>query len=160
MRLSAIAALFAILLAGCGQGPEHYVGVLDELSVPADWQLVYLVVDAPGAPDVSGDPGVPRKLEDCALISCPWVARYYLIDGQPIDIYPTATALLTDAGFKVTSELTAGCDRPETGLGCGVKGALDGDEVWVSIFHPGEDPAGLGIADRDKSMVRVLAQKE
>jgi len=149
-----------MLVASCGPGPDHYVGVLDQLTIPPDWELAYLIVDAPGAPDVSGDPEVPRKLEDCALISCPWVARYYLIGGQPIDIYPIARAMLTDAGFEITSELTAGCDRPETGLGCGVKGAKDGDQVWVSIFHPGEDPAGLGIADPDRSMVRVLAQKE
>jgi len=143
-----------------GPAPEHYVAVLDELSVPADWELVCLTVNAPGGPDVSADPGVPRKLTDCAIGDCPAVGRYYLVDGPPVDTYPVAKQLLLDAGFDLDRDSGADCDLPPSSAACVLGGHKEGDRVQVCIFNPGDDFANLGVADPKRALVSVVAERD
>lgn len=147
MRLLPI--VVAILLVGCG-GPDaaHYEAVLDELPIPAAWELVQTTVRAPGGEI------------DCARIfsSCPSVARYYLVAGNPIDAYPDAKQMLAAAGFTLDLDTGPKCDLPPTGPACVLQGRRDSDVVRVAINNPGDDADGLGIAEKDRSIVNVMAE--
>jgi hypothetical protein len=109
-------ALSAVVLFGCGPGPEDYETVLDQLPIPLTWELVYLTVSAPGAPDISADPRIPRKLIDCAI--CMYVGREYLVDAEPVDIYPVARRFLVDVGYTLESDPGGKCDRPPGSAAC------------------------------------------
>jgi hypothetical protein len=152
-------SLWAAILTGCGPGAGHFVAVLDELVVPPTWILVYVIVQAPSAGDSGSNPGVPTSVRECAMGDCPAVARFYLTDGTPVETYPLARQMALGGGFEIRTETTTGCERPDSGLGCDLTATEEGDEISVALFHPGQDPAGLGIADPSRTMVRILARK-
>ena len=146
-----LAMLVAVLVVACsGPNAAHYEAVLDELSIPAGWELVHTTVRAPGGEI------------DCAPILtsyCPSVARYYLVDaGAAIDAYRKAKQLLIDAGSEIQDEFLPTCDTSTSGAACTVVAALDSDIVEVAVHNPGDDTDGLGIAQKGRSIVRVTAR--
>jgi hypothetical protein len=145
-----LAVALAMLLVGCGPGADHYEAVLDELSIPAGWDLAHVTVRAPGGEI------------DCAAILtsyCPSVARYYLVDvGAAIDAYRKAKQLLLDAGLEIQDEFLPTCDTSTSGAACTVVAALDSDVVEVAVYSLGDDTEGLGIAQKGRSIVRVTAR--
>lgn len=142
----------AALVFGCGGGPDaaHYEAVLDELEVPAAWELVHTQMRAPGTED------------DCSTLfpSCPSVARFYLVDGEPIDAYPVAKQVVLDAGFELDEEIGPDCNLPPGGAACVFYAVRGKDFIRVSILNPGDDLDGLGIAEPDRTTVRMTAESE
>ena len=142
-------ALLAGIVVGCGStpGPEHYEDLLDALSVPASWELAHT------------DVRTPDSETGCSTFmgNCPRVSRTYLVPGDPVDIYPVAKRLLTGAAFAIGLDTGPECDTPPSASACAIHGDLGEDTISVSIFNPGEDPTGLGIADEGRSIVLVGA---
>jgi hypothetical protein len=138
-------ALWAI---GCG-GPDaaHYNAVLDELAIPADWELAAATVSEPGFTD------------GCASFvpGCPRVTRYYLAPGVPIDAFPAASQMLATAGFAVVQEFDPECDAPSSTTACAIRAARDDDGLLVSIYNPGDDFDAMGIARDDRTLIRIIA---
>jgi hypothetical protein len=139
-----------VAIAGCG-GPDasHYQAVLDELAVPAGWELAHEAVKAPGGSD------------PCAslLPECPSVTRYYLVPGSPVDAYPGAKRMVTDAGFKIDLDTGPACDAPPGSSACALAGARDDDLIRVSIYKPGSDIQGLATKPPDRTIVLVTATR-
>ena len=77
---AAIACLVAtvLLLGACygGPGVDHYVGLLDTLEIPADWELV--------ATERRG-PGEEFQCEPFFTSTCPGAARWYALSGDLTD---------------------------------------------------------------------------
>jgi hypothetical protein len=139
-------ALLVVVLVGACAAPDHQNGVLDELQIPTGWELAATRTTGTG-----GD-------QDCAffLPKCPHVARYYLTDMQAIDAYAAAKQMLAAAGFKVDEEFDPDCAG--NAAACVVVASRDSDTIQVSVYGPGEDPDGLGMAQQDRSMIRVTAE--
>jgi len=141
----------ALVLVGCS-GPDaaHYEAVLDELEIPTTWELVHTYVQAPDMEN------------DCSRLfpSCPSVTRSYLVDGEPIDAYPVAKQVVLDAGFEIDQEISPDCDLPPSLAACVFNAVRAEDWIRVNIFNPGDDVAGLGIADPNRSMVRLTSEGE
>src|SRR5678815_2612861 len=101
MRGTIVAVVIAVLVGGCSNGPSasHYAAVLDELIIPAGWELADTVVSELGGK-------VP-----CENIfgSCPAVFRYYLVSGRSAAAFLEIKEMVTDAGFELTEVLEPGC---------------------------------------------------
>jgi len=70
--------------------PSHYIAVVDELAVPASWELAHTEIKAPG-------------LDACVPIfgNCPSVTRYYLLDADPGEVVAAAKEIVRASGFTV-----------------------------------------------------------
>ncbi len=148
-----LAMVMSILVAGCYAGPEpaHFAAVLDELSVPAGWQLVYTTIREPGG-ERECDPSVQP---DCASVT-----RFFLVDGEPVDAFPGAKQMLVDAGFEVEEEVAPACDLRPKGIACWLRAFLEGDRVTVFLFTPGFEAEGLGLAQAGQSLIMVAADRK
>ncbi len=142
--------LVAIVVVACGPDAAHYTAVLDDLHIPAAWQLAHTTVEAPGAEI------------DCTPLwgtgGCPSVARIYLVAGKPVAAYPEAKQMLVSAGFTLDLDSGPTCDVPPSGPACVLFGVRGSDRVLVSLYNPGEGPSGLGIAANDRVIVSVTAE--
>jgi hypothetical protein len=142
--------LVAIVVVACGPDAAHYAAVLDELHVPAAWELARATIKAPGGEI------------DCTPLwgtgGCPSVARSYLVAGKPVDAYPAARQLLVNAGFHIDQESGPMCNVPPSGPACVIWGSRGGDFVLFGLFNPGDGPSGLVIAQNDRFIVSVTAQ--
>jgi len=141
------AAALALAVFGCAGDPAYYQSVLDELAVPPGWEQVREVIRAPGA-----------ELECTPIFTepCPRVYRYYLVDGQPAGAYPQTKQMLEAAGFAIDEEFDPECDSP-TATACAVVAARAEDQLDVSLFKPGEDLDGLGLAREGRTLIRIIA---
>jgi hypothetical protein len=143
-----LALAFALLVVGCGRpSVDYYRSILDELPIPAGWDLATETVRAPGTATT------------CATIlpGCPAVARYFLSDGLPTDVFPVARQLITEAGFSIYLESTTGCKSPPESPACFVFGTRGDDELSINLYNPGNDPDSVGVASDDRTMLRVTA---
>jgi hypothetical protein len=82
------------------------------------------------------------------------------VDGKPVDAYPVAKQILIGAGFGIDEELGPACDLPPSSAACVLVAARDSDLLQVSVFNPGDDFEGLGIAKEGRSLIRILAERK
>jgi len=149
MRGKPLLALVAVLAVACGgPDPARFEAVLDQLAIPAGWELVHTEVATPDTED------------GCSTLfpSCPRVVRYYLVDGEPIDALPEAKETVTAAGFQIEEELGPQCDIPPSSAACVLVAVRDSDLLQVDLYNPGEDTEGLGLADEGRTLIRLTAQ--
>lgn len=125
----------ALLVGACYTGPsiDHFAGVLDELTVSADWELVKTETRGPDG-DFECDPNV--------VASCPAVTRWYVVDGEASAAFKDAKAMVGAAGFEVDRELIPACDGSSSGPACSFFSSRDDDRVLVTVFRSTSD-AGL-----------------
>lgn len=156
-RLRCVVAV-VLLVAGCG-GAEtsHYSALLDELHLPAGWQLVHTTLKRSGGPDTRIDPSRSQDDIACDIGYCPSVARYYLVEGRPADSYPEVRQSATDAGYQIKQETGPKCDLPPEGAACGLDATKGADELQVTLYNPGDWADGIGPADASKSVIRISA---
>jgi hypothetical protein len=103
----------AAFIAGCYSGPsaDHYVGILDELNVPPDWEVAETIAMGPDQAETC-DPFFSN--------SCPVAIRTFRVDEMQA-AYSQAKAVLNAAGFAITLEATAGCSTgSSTGPTCAI----------------------------------------
>ena len=142
-------AVVALIVAACsGPSATHYEAVLDELSIPATWELVHSSVTTPDT-----DNGCSTLMG-----SCPRVARYFLVDGQPLDALADAKKILIAAGFEVQDEFGPQCDLPPGSAACVLVVVRGADLLQLSLFKPGVDTEGLGLAQPDRTLIRLVAE--
>ena len=140
----------AFVVVGCGPPPAHYAAVLDEIALPSSWELAKTEVRAPDG-DVDCDPIVNA--------GCPAVVRYYLVDPVPLVAYAAARAAVTEAGFGLEREFDAeACDAPPSAPACAFFAARGDDRIIVNVYRSGDDD-GTGVAQPDRSTVRVTASR-
>ncbi len=143
--------LLSIVAVACYSGPpaSHFVGVLDELVVPAAWQVAETVVRGPDQPD-SCDPAFTT--------TCPAAARFFVFDDAGIDrAYGDAMHAVTSAGFSSTDEGLNGCPAGTSGgRPCGFFAARATDRIHVGVFQSPKD-AGLEKRGIGFGAVSVLA---
>jgi hypothetical protein len=133
----------AILVAGCGAGASHYAAVLDSIQFPAGWQLVHTA---------SKD-----GIAECTIApNCPYVTRWYLVEGQPIDALASAKQAVTTAGFTIDHVSGPKCDFAG-GPACLFEAYKDQDALQITLENPGDDEDGLGLAQQGKTLIRVMS---
>jgi len=139
----------AALILGCtATTATRYEGLLDELSIPASWELVHAEIVPP---DGSGG---------CLQIAtnCPSVSRYYLVDDQPIETYRQATRVLQTAGFVIEQEFDPECDAPPSNPACALRAVVEREFVRLSVYHVGQDSGeGLDLAEDGRTLLRITA---
>lgn len=146
-----IAAAAFVVVAGCsGPTASHYQAVLDEMNVPAGWELARETVKTPDGPNA------------CAslLPGCPSVTRYYLVAGTPAAAYPAAKQLITEGGFTVDQEFDPACDAPPSAAACAIRASRGDEGLLVSLYNPGDDFDNIGVAVPDRSLVRIIAAQK
>jgi hypothetical protein len=117
--------------------------VLDSIKFPVGWQLVHTA---------SKD-----GISECTIApQCPYVARWYLVAGQPIDALASVKEATTAAGFTVDQVIDPNCDS-RGGAACSVVAGKGKDAVLFDLQHPGDDMDGLGLAQPGKTLVRVTS---
>lgn len=146
-------AVVAVLVFGCvAPVPDaaQYEAVLDELAIPADWDLALSKVIAPDT-----EPNCGGLFGDC-----PRAFRYYLVDGETgSDAYVNAKAMVIAAGFEVEQEVRPNCDAdPPRTPACGFSASRDSNGLQVSLFNPGKDPDNVGVAGPDRMQVRLITK--
>ena len=155
--------VIAAMAASCAGGPDisHYAGVLDQLTIPAGWELVHTTLRAPGGGDKDVDPSRPTDTIGCSGLfgECPSIVRYYLVGGQPVDAYTAAKQVMLDAGFDAQSDSGPTCDEPSGGPICMLSGTRESDNVRLTINRPGDDPNGLVPFGDDRFLVVIKATR-
>lgn len=137
-----------VVLLGCRPDASHYAAVLDEVRIPATWEFVTTVVNAPSGGDIGCTP--------YATDNCPSVSRYYFVPtDSALVAYEEAKGLVAAAGFVPVKEHFAACDAPPTGAACGESTKRDDDFLDVGVFRPGEN-AGLVVRARQGAAIVVL----
>lgn len=146
-----LVALLGVLLMACASGPpaSHYVDLLDELRIPAGWELAHTTV------------WEPFGEFDCnALVDhCPAVDRYYLVGGLPADAYPGVRQMTIEAGMEIEQEHDPGCPglRGNDRLACYLITVRGSDLVYLRLYEPGVDPNELGIARPRHFVIQLSA---
>jgi hypothetical protein len=140
-----------VLLAGCNTGPDidHYVGVLDTIDIPDDWELVSTQRRGPG------------EAFDCQPIitsTCPGADRWYALSGDPAAAIAQARLIVEAAGFSVQDVFSPACDGPPSGSLCDLLSKRGTDNLYVSIFTPSRS-SGLDYPPDADVIVRVTAQR-
>jgi hypothetical protein len=140
-----LVALVILLAVGACAVPDHYVSVLEGLSIPSAWAFAETRVTGSGGN------------QDCAffLPKCPHVSNYYYVDGVPSHAYAEAKDMLARAGFNLDEEFHPDCDGGGGGA-CTAVSSKGSDDIQVVAFEPGDRTDGL--AEPDRSLVRVTAE--
>ena len=141
----------AVVFAGCygGPGVDHYVGVLDSLAIPADWELVETVRRGPGE-DFACEPLVTS--------TCPGAARWYALGGDVTAALVAARQMVEDSGYRVDDVDYPACDAPPSGSACTLFASRDADRVSMSIYPPGQT-TGLDNPPELDVVIRITAQR-
>ena len=141
----------AVVFAGCygGPGVDHYVGVLDSLAIPADWELVETERRGPGEA-FSCDPFITS--------TCPGAARWYALSGDVTLALVAARQMVEDSGFSVEKVLFPACDGPPSGSACNLYASRDADRVSMSILPPGRT-TGLENPPESDVVINITAQR-
>lgn len=162
MRIRRLLVLLVVILAACSSGPDvsHYTAVLDGLKIPAGWELIHTTIRRPGGPDREIQPGQPSDEIQCDATfgPCPTVTRYYLVAGRPVDAFPKGKQVIVDAGFQVASEFGPNCELLPSSPGCGLTAVRDSDLIDMTLYNPGDDFDGVGVAAQGRSLIRIVAE--
>ncbi|MGK2850211.1 MAG: hypothetical protein ACSLFN_04780 [Candidatus Limnocylindrales bacterium] len=147
-----LAIVSALVLAGCyvGPGPEHYVAIVEELDVPAGWQLAKSNVFGPDEDD---------PCEPFTSLTCPGAGRFFVVDGDAANAYAQAKAVVVAPGFAITEEFRVDCTGGSSGSACSFFASRDGDQLTVSVFHSGAD-VGLGEDVVAGAVVVITAHRD
>lgn len=142
----------ALTFAACyvGPGPEHYVAIVEELDVPAGWQLAKSNVFGPDEDD---------PCEPFTSLTCPGAGRFFIVDGDAANTYAQAKDVVSAAGFAITEEFKRGCTGAQGGSACSFFATRDGDQLTVSVFHSGAD-VGLGEDVGAGAVVVITAHRD
>jgi hypothetical protein len=140
----------ATVVAGCylGPGPDHYAAILDELAVPAGWQLLETRLRGPGQEE---------GCDPMLAADCPSATRWFLVGVEPAPALDAATSVIERARFQVARTLFPACDGAPTGPACGLESRRASDVLWVKVYPPGRT-TGLD-ADVDGTTVAFTAQR-
>ena len=76
---------------------------------------------------------------------------------MPIDAFPAAKQILTAAGLTVEREFDPDCKAPSSVPACALDARRDADGLLVTIYNPGDDFDGVGIARGDRTLIRIIA---
>lgn len=141
----------AVAILGCNTGPniDHYVGVLDALAIPADWELVETQRRGPG------------EAFDCDPLitsTCPGADRWYALSGDVLPAVEKGSGMLEAAGYTVEPPSPPECDAPPSGSACTVRATRGADRVSLSIFPPGRS-TGLDSPPEADVIIKVTAQR-
>lgn len=154
--------LLVVILAACSSGPDvsHYTAVLNGLKIPAGWELIHTTIRRPGGPHREIQPGRPSDEIQCDATfgACPTVTRYYLVAGRPVDAFPKGKQVIVDAGFQVASEFGPNCRLLPSSPACGLTAVRDSDLIDMTLYNPGDDFDGVGVAARGRSLIRIVAE--
>lgn len=149
--LAAVTVLLAavtVFVAACYTGPaaDHFVGIVDSLSVPDDWQVAKTIVRGPDQPDACR-PGLSTE--------CPGAIRFFVTRGDLESAYGQAKNAVAAAGLAINDENTSGCSSGSgTGPPCGFFAERETDHLYVGVYaSPSE--AGLGNESGDGVVVVV-----
>lgn len=149
--VAALAALAAALVVvSCAPSVGPYVEALDGVSWPAGWELAGSTAEGAG-----GD-------ADCTPLAnayCPSATRWYLVADDGPTAYADAKDALVDAGFALEQERAPDCASAPGGSLCGLRASANGSVIDVDVFPPGRDVGGLGLADNERLLVRIVARK-
>jgi hypothetical protein len=138
-----------LLLIACYTGPSagHFVAVVDELDVPAGWQVAETVVRGPDQVERC-DPGLSND--------CPAAIRTYLVEADVAGAHRQSKDVITGAGFSITDEATSGCSSgSSTGPPCGFFAERGSDHLYVGVFH---SPAEAGLENEVPGVVAVMVR--
>jgi 8-oxo-dGTP pyrophosphatase MutT (NUDIX family) len=140
-----------VVLAGCYTGPgvDHYVGVLDTLDVPADWEVVATQRRGPGE-EFDCDPLMNS--------TCPGADRWYALGGDVTAALEAARELVEAAGFIVDEVIYPACDGPPSGSACTLYASKNADKISASILPPGRN-TGLDSPPDADVLIRITAQR-
>ncbi len=136
-----LAVASVVIVTACtGPGPAHFAAILDELTIPSGWELARTQVRGPDG-DQNCDPLVNA--------GCPGVVRYYLADGQPVDVYRSARDAVIEAGFAIDREFDPeACDAPPSAPACGFFASRDADRIRINVHAPGLTLVRASAIDR------------
>ena len=144
----ALALLAAgLLVAACYTGPaaSHFVEVADQLSIPADWQLIESVSHGPDQPD-GCDPLIG--------LFCPAEIRTYIVDRDATDVYSEASDMVRSAGFELSPDQVPCTSTTRPDVACELWARRDGDALVVFVYRTLAD-AGLNDPSSGKTAVKV-----
>jgi hypothetical protein len=150
LLIALFAIAFAALILAPGPSAADYEAALDELAIPADWELAHTTVEATGTLG-----GCMRLMN----LNCPSVTRYYLVDGEATATYDALTESLTSAGFEIDQEFGPQCDLPPSGPLCSVLVSRRDVSVHANVNRPDSGDDGLGFREQDRLIVRLLARR-
>jgi len=141
----------ALTFAACyaGPGPEHFVAIVDELDVPAGWDVAETVVRGPDEDD---------SCDTAFSSSCPGAIRSFVVEGDAAAAYAQATDVVTAAGFTVTEELIPeellpDCRGALSRSACSFRASREGDQIFVSVHHSAAD---VGLPDGVPGVAAVV----
>lgn len=149
-RAIACLTLVATVVAGCylGPGADHFAAILDELAVPAGWQLLETRLRGPGREEAC-DPLVAAD--------CPSATRWYLVGVEPAQAFDAATGVIGRARFQVARTLSPACDAAPTGPACALESRRGAEILWIRVYPPGRT-TGLAV-EVDGTTVAFTAQR-
>jgi hypothetical protein len=143
-----------LLLVGCYTGPsaDHFVAIVDELHVPAGWQVAETVVRGPDQPDYC-DPGLSNE--------CPAAIRFFVTEGDIDAAYDQAKGFASVAGFTISDEGTKGCaSGSSNGPPCAFFAERGDDMLHVRVYaSPNEAGLDQGKLGGAAVVVRATAAK-
>lgn len=141
----------ALAFSGCygGPGVDHYVGVLDSLAIPADWELV--------ATERRG-PGEEFQCEPLFTSTCPGAGRWYALSGDVTAALKASREMVEASGFTVDKVLYPACDAPPSGSACTLYASRDAERIGLSIFAPGQT-IGLDNPPESDVVIKITAQR-
>lgn len=147
--MTSIVRLFAmsLLMIGCYTGPaaDHFLAVIEELDMPAQWQVVETVVRGPGQGDAC-NPGITSE--------CPAAIRFFVLDDGRAGAYADARDAVSAAGFRITDEYVNGCPASSRGgRQCGFFAARGADLLYVGVF---DSPQDAGLDEGAKGVAAVM----
>jgi hypothetical protein len=140
-----------VLLGACygGPGTDHYVGLLDELAIPADWEFV--------ATERRG-PGEEFQCEPLWNSTCPGAGRWYALSGDARAALEAVRDMVERSGYMVSEVLYPDCDAPPSGSACNLFAVRGADRFAVSISPRGRN-TGLDNAPDADVIIEVTAQR-
>ena len=68
--------------------------------------------------------------------------------------------MLVDAGFEVEEEVAPACDLRPAGIVCWLRAFLEHDRVTVFLFTPGFEANGFRLAEAERSLIMVTADRK
>lgn len=122
-RLVCLILASAFLVANCylGPGSDHFIAVLDELNVPAEWEAAQTETAGPGETDAC-DPMFST--------SCPRAIRTYATGVDSPTAWDEAADAVRRAGYELTTESRSSCPSDW----CGLMASRGTDRLSVTVL--------------------------
>ncbi len=125
------------LTAGCytGPGADHFLAVIEALSIPASWEV---------AETSTRGPGEANSCSPSYSTGCPGATRIYLAEGDRLAVRHQAEEMVTAAGFTFDNPRgDADCSSGTAGgRPCAFFAERDGDRLYLRVYDTPTD-AGL-----------------